>query len=61
MRQALGPADIVAGIGQLFGGPGYEADPCPRIRRNITRLSIDGNSRLPEEEFRRNRRLCGGG
>lgn len=58
MREAVTPAKVLAGIGQLFGGPGYETDPCPRIRRNIAALGPGGDSELLQEEFRRQRQFC---
>lgn len=49
----LTAADVVAGIGQLLSGPGYESDPCPSIRRNVARLAPAGDSELLQEELRR--------
>lgn len=58
MREPMSAAKVVAGIGQLFGGAGYEIDPCPRIRRNIAALGTGGDSELLQEEFRRQRQFC---
>jgi hypothetical protein len=58
MREPITPASVVAGIGELFGGPGYTTDPCPRIRDNITNLATGGESAPLDEELRRDRRLC---
>ncbi|TKS53016.1 hypothetical protein E4582_12485 [Luteimonas yindakuii] len=58
MRDPVSVADVARGIGQLFGGPGYTTDPCPRVRRNIGALGSGGNSELLDEELRRLRTLC---
>lgn len=58
MKEPMSAAKVVAGIGQLFGGAGYETDPCPRIRRNIAALGPGGDSELLQEEFRRQRQFC---
>lgn len=53
------PAAIAAGIGQLFGGAGYEASPCPRIRRNIAQWRTAGGSDAAlAEELRRLQAHC---
>jgi len=44
MRNPLSAADVVAGIGKLFGGPGYSADPCEDLARNIAALAVQGDS-----------------
>jgi hypothetical protein len=44
MQKPLSAADVVAGIGKLFGGPGYSADPCEDLARNIAALAIQGDS-----------------
>lgn len=44
MQNPLSAADVVAGIGKLFGGPGYSADPCEDLARNIAALAIQGDS-----------------
>ncbi|PIQ37062.1 MAG: hypothetical protein COW59_09150 [Lysobacterales bacterium CG17_big_fil_post_rev_8_21_14_2_50_64_11] len=44
MQTPLSAADVVAGIGKLFGGPGYSADPCDDLARNIATLAIQGDS-----------------
>src|SRR5690606_27579422 len=43
-RTRITPALVLAEIGKIIGGPGYEADPCPRNRRNIERLLAAGDS-----------------
>lgn len=59
MRDPLTPARIVAGIGLLFGGAGYETDPCPRIRRNLGELVTAGRDDPGlQEELRRHRQFC---
>ncbi len=59
MKTPLTPARVVAGIGQLFGGPGYSTDPCPRIRRNIGHLRTAGaQDAALQEELHRHRRFC---
>lgn len=52
------PAQVLESIGQMVNGPGYEADPCPRVRRNLAGLAPGGDSALVQEEIRRLRRLC---
>ncbi len=58
MREPMTAAKVVARIGQVFGGPGYETSPCPRIRRNIAALGTGGDSELLQEEVRRHRQFC---
>ncbi|HRN62365.1 MAG TPA: hypothetical protein PK743_08715 [Luteimonas sp.] len=61
MREALTAAQVVAGIGQLFGGPGYSTDPCPQIRRNLGNLRTAGaDNELLQEEIRRHQQFCQG-
>jgi len=58
MRDPLTPAAVLRAIGTLVGGPDYEADPCPRIRRNLAALGPAGDSELMREEIRRLQSLC---
>jgi hypothetical protein len=58
MRDPMTPAQVVAAVGQLFGGPGYETSPCPRIRRNIAALGPGGDSAALREELTRYQRDC---
>jgi hypothetical protein len=58
MREPMSAARVVAGIGQLFGGPGYETSPCPRIRRNIAALGPGGDRAAVQEEVRRHQQHC---
>lgn len=58
MRDPLSPQAVVRAIGALIGGPDYEADPCPRIRRNLAGLGPAGDSELMREEIRRLQSLC---
>lgn len=59
MQDPLTPAKVVARIGVLFGGPGYETDPCPRIRRNLGNLATAGrDDEGLQEELRRHRQFC---
>lgn len=57
-REPVSVASIANGIGQLFGGPGYTTDPCPRINENIAALGTGGDSELLQEEFRRHKQFC---
>lgn len=57
MQKELSPADVVAGIGALFGGGGDLVD-CARIRERIADLATGGPGELLDEELRRDRRLC---
>lgn len=57
-RPPPSPAQVVASIGEFFGGPGYSAGPCPRIRRDIAALSTGGDSELLQEALRRERQAC---
>lgn len=45
MRRSVSPEQVVNFIGQLFAGPGYETDPCLRIRRNVDSLMTDLSDR----------------
>lgn len=58
MREPMSAARVVSGIGQLFGGPGYETSPCPRIRRNIAALGPGGDRAALQEEVRRYQQHC---
>lgn len=59
MREPLTPAKVVAAVGVLFGGAGYETDPCPRIRRNLGHLVTAGrDDPALREELHRHRRFC---
>lgn len=61
MRDPLTPARVMAAVGQLFGGSGYETDPCPRIIRNLGALRTAGaDDPALQEELRRHRRFCQG-
>ena len=44
MARPYTPAAALAEIGKLVGGPDYEADPCPRNRRNLDSLLAAGDS-----------------
>lgn len=50
MRHSVTPEQVMAFIGLLFAGPGYDTDPCRRIRSNVeglkTDLSDQGRERL---------------
>ena len=50
MRRSVSPEQVVKFIGELFAGPGYDTDPCRRIRHNVdslmTDLSDQGRERL---------------
>lgn len=59
MREPLTPAKVVGAVGVLFGGPGYETDPCPRIRRNLGNLVTAGrDDPALREELHRHRQFC---
>ena len=59
MKDPMTPAKVVAKIGVLFGGAGYETDPCPRIRRNLGNLATAGrDDEGLQEELRRHRQFC---
>ena len=58
MRDPVTPEAVVRAIGRLIGGPDYETDPCPRIRRNLAALGPAGDSELMREEVRRLQSLC---
>jgi hypothetical protein len=38
-------ATVLVDIGKVIGGPGYEADPCPRNSRNLNDLLAAGDSK----------------
>ncbi|MBD9377387.1 hypothetical protein [Pseudoxanthomonas sp. PXM04] len=50
MSRSVSPEQVVKFIGELFAGPGYDTDPCRRIRHNVdslmTDLSDQGRERL---------------
>lgn len=63
MRKRLSGSQIASGIGQFLGlhPPGYNPDPCPRIRSNIPGLltaTSDHERELLDEELRRDREYC---
>lgn len=58
MRDPVSPEAVLRAIGRLVGGPDYETDPCPRIRRNLAALGPAGDSELMREEIRRLQSLC---
>lgn len=63
MRKKLSGSQIASGIGQFLGlyPPGYNRDPCPRIRSNIPALltaTSDRERELLSEELRRDREYC---
>jgi hypothetical protein len=65
LRRQLNGQDIVEGAARTLGlwPPGYEADPCPRVQRNIANLMTDTDPRGRErlgEELRRQRVACRG-
>lgn len=53
MRRSVSPEQVVRFIGLLFAGPGYDTDPCRRIRQNVdglmTDLSDPGREQLGRE------------
>lgn len=53
MRRSVSPEQVVRFIGLLFAGPGYDTDPCRRIRQNVdglmTDLSDPGREQLARE------------
>lgn len=63
MRRQISGRDVVEGAAQALGfwPEGYEADPCPRVQRNIGNLMTDARPtgrRALEEEVRRRRVAC---
>ena len=56
VRAPPSPAQRVAAVGAMLNG-GYEADPCPRIQRNLAVLATAPGG-LRDEEVRRHQRLC---
>lgn len=58
MRSHITPASVLAKIGKVIGGPGYEADPCPRNRRNIDQLLAAGDSPALRRELEYEREYC---
>jgi len=58
MRDPVSAQDVVRGIGQLLGGPGYSETPCPQIRRNIANAGNGSDPALAAEEIRRLQRFC---
>lgn len=64
MRRQLSGKDVVEGTAKALGlwPEGYTTDPCPRIRRYVSRLMTDGSAAgraLAEEELRRQKVACG--
>ena len=57
-REPLSVATVVDKIGMVFGGAGYEADPCPQNRRNIAELAPQGESAALQQEVEFERRYC---
>jgi len=57
-REPLSVAVVVDRIGMVFGGAGYEADPCPQNRRNIAELAPQGDSVALQQEVEFERRYC---
>lgn len=45
MRRSVSPEQVVKFIGLLFAGPGYDTDPCRRIRGNVEDLKTDLSDR----------------
>lgn len=59
MRTPLTVARVVEAVSaELFYPPGYEADPCPRNRRNIAGLLAAGDSPRLQLELEFERRHC---
>ena len=59
MRTPLTVARVVEAVSaELFHPPGYEADPCPRNRRNIAGLLAAGDSTRLQLELEFERRHC---
>jgi hypothetical protein len=63
MRRQLSGQDVIEGTAQVLGlwPPGYESDPCPRVKRNIasgmTDTSARGRANLADD-LRRQRVAC---
>ena len=59
MQRELTTQDVLRGIGQLFGGPGYTTNPCPQIRRNIANnMAMGGDEAMLAEEIHRREMYC---
>jgi hypothetical protein len=59
MRDPVTPASALAWLGRHVIAPaGYEADPCPRNRRNIAGLLAAGDSPRLQLELEFERRHC---
>lgn len=57
MREPMSAAAVVSAVGAMLN-PGYERDPCPRIRANLADLGRFGDADARTEEARRLQRLC---
>jgi hypothetical protein len=44
MRTPLTVARVVDNIGKVLGGPGYSADPCKDLAKQIQMLALQGDS-----------------
>ena len=58
MRESPSVARALGKIGELFGGPGYDPDPCPRRRENVAALVAAGDSAALRHEVDFARRNC---
>lgn len=58
MREPPSVARALGKIGELFGGPGYDPDPCPRRRENVAALVAAGDSAALRHEVDFARRNC---
>ncbi|HVI25278.1 MAG TPA: hypothetical protein VM576_03670 [Xanthomonadaceae bacterium] len=58
MREPPSVARALGKIGKVFGGAGYDPDPCPRRRENVAALMAAGDSAALREEVDFVRRTC---
>lgn len=58
MRDPPSLAGALGKVGALFGGPGYDPDPCPRRRENLAALVAAGDSARLRHELDFVRRHC---
>jgi hypothetical protein len=58
MREPPSVAGALAKVGKLFGGAGYQPDPCPRRRENVTALLAAGDSAQLRHEMDFVQRKC---
>ena len=58
VRERLGAADVVARIATVLGGPGYNPDPCPELRKDVNDLALAGDSQALQDALYYEKRGC---